>query len=28
LLHAKEIGFVHPVSHEFMDFKTEPPAKF
>lgn len=28
MLHAKEIGFVHPVSHEFMDFKVEPPAKF
>ena len=28
MLHAKEIGFVHPVSHEFMDFTVEPPAKF
>ena len=28
MLHAKEIGFVHPVTHEFMDFKVEPPKKF
>ena len=28
MLHAKEIGFVHPISHEFMDFKVEPPVKF
>ena len=28
MLHAKEIGFVHPVTHEFMDFRMEPPAKF
>lgn len=28
MLHAKEIGFVHPVTHEFMDFKVEPPVKF
>ena len=28
MLHAKEIGFVHPVTKEFMDFKVEPPAKF
>lgn len=28
MLHAKEIGFVHPVTHEFMDFKVDPPAKF
>ena len=28
MLHAKEIGFVHPVSHEFMDFKVDPPTKF
>ena len=28
MLHAKEIGFVHPVTHEFMDFKVEPPQKF
>ena len=28
MLHAKEIGFVHPVTKEFMDFKIEPPVKF
>lgn len=28
MLHAKEIGFVHPVTHEFMDFMVEPPEKF
>ena len=28
MLHAKEIGFVHPVTKEFMDFTVEPPAKF
>ena len=28
MLHAKEIGFVHPVTHEFMDFKVDPPEKF
>ena len=28
MLHAKEIGFVHPVTHEFMDFKVDPPKKF
>lgn len=28
MLHAKEIGFIHPVSHEFLDFKVEPPEKF
>ena len=28
MLHAKEIGFVHPVLHEFMDFRIEPPVKF
>ena len=28
MLHAKEIGFVHPIIHEFMDFKMEPPKKF
>ena len=27
-LHAKEIGFVHPVTNEFMDFQVEPPKKF
>lgn len=28
MLHAKEIGFVHPITKEFMDFKVEPPLKF
>jgi len=28
MLHAKEIGFVHPITHEFMDFQVEPPVKF
>ncbi|MBQ2872998.1 MAG: RluA family pseudouridine synthase [Bacilli bacterium] len=28
MLHAKEIGFVHPVTKEFMDFKIDPPSKF
>ena len=28
MLHAKEIGFVHPITHEFMDFNVEPPKRF
>ena len=28
MLHAKEIGFVHPITHEFMDFTIDPPKKF
>ena len=28
MLHAKEIGFVHPITKEFMDFTVEPPVKF
>lgn len=28
MLHAKEIGFVHPITKEFMDFMVEPPSKF
>ena len=28
MLHAKEIGFIHPITHEFMDFKVDPPSKF
>ena len=28
MLHAKEIGFVHPITKEFMDFKVDPPKKF
>ena len=28
MLHAKEIGFVHPITKEFMDFIVEPPEAF
>ena len=28
MLHAKEIGFVHPISGKFMDFKVDAPDKF
>lgn len=28
MLHAKEIGFVHPVTKEFMCFKVDPPERF
>lgn len=28
MLHAKEIGFVHPITHEFMDFSVKEPDKF
>ena len=28
MLHAKEIGFVHPITKEFMDFKVNPPKRF
>ena len=28
MLHAKELGFVHPITHEFMMFTAEPPQKF
>ena len=28
MLHAKELGFVHPITHEFMDFKVDVPDKF
>ena len=28
MLHAKEIGFVHPITHEFMDFTVDPPKEF
>ena len=28
MLHAREIGFVHPITREFMDFKVDPPSKF
>jgi len=28
MLHAKEIGFVHPKTKEFMDFRVDPPKRF
>lgn len=28
MLHAKEIGFVHPITKQFMDFTSDPPQKF
>lgn len=28
MLHAREIGFVHPRTHEYMEFSCEPPEKF
>ena len=28
MLHAKEIGFVHPITKKFMDFTVEPPEAF
>ena len=28
MLHAMEIGFVHPITHKFMDFKVDPPEEF
>ena len=28
MLHAKEIGFIHPITKEFLDFKVEPPKRF
>lgn len=28
MLHAKELGFVHPITHEFMMFTVEPPQRF
>lgn len=28
MLHAKELGFVHPITKEFLDFKAELPQKF
>lgn len=28
MLHAKEIGFIHPISKEFLDFQVEPPKRF
>ena len=28
MLHAKEIGFIHPITKEFLDFTVDPPKKF
>ena len=28
MLHAKEIGFIHPITKEFLDFQIEPPKRF
>jgi len=28
MLHAREIGFIHPITHEFMDFQRDVPEKF
>ena len=28
MLHAEELGFIHPITKEYMDFKVEPPEKF
>ncbi len=28
MLHAKEIGFIHPITKKFMDFTVEPPETF
>lgn len=28
MLHARKIGFVHPRTHEYMEFTCEPPEKF
>lgn len=28
LLHAKELGFIHPITKELLDFQTEVPAMF
>ena len=28
MLHAEEIGFVHPITKKFMDFKVNPPKRF
>ena len=27
-LHAKKIGFIHPVSHEYMEFDSELPVSY
>lgn len=28
MLHAKEIGFIHPITKKYMDFVCDPPQKF
>lgn len=28
MLHAKVLGFVHPITNEYLEFSIEPPAKF
>lgn len=28
MLHAKTIGFIHPITKEYLQFEKEPPAKF
>lgn len=28
MLHAKEIGFIHPITKEFIDFEVDPPKRF
>ena len=28
MLHAEEIGFIHPVTKEYLDFKVDPPKRF
>ena len=28
LLHAKIVGFVHPITKEYMEFETEIPERF
>lgn len=28
MLHAKMIGFVHPITNEYMEFQVEPPQRF
>ena len=28
MLHAYTLGFIHPVTHEYLEFKAEPPKEF
>ena len=28
MLHAKVLGFVHPITNEYLEFSVEPPARF